>query len=462
MALNWKDLFKLFLIGPMVIGLFGCVSQTKTVSNPVASPPDFSAAGTQEVPERWWTVFDNQQLNQTVEKALSSNFNLKSAWQRLKASQAIADRQSAALLPSLEASARGETTESQSNVEDDESFELGLTAVYELDLWGSIRSSAEAEEYRARASLADYQTAGLSLSAEIVRTWYQIAAAKNQRSLVESQVKTNRQVLGLLKNRLGIGQVQGVDILRQERLLESTLQQKSIVESRIQVLEHQLAVLLGESPQKDLSTSAEHLPDLPPLPETGLSTELVRRRPDVRSAFNLLQAADRDLASAISNQYPRLTLTASASSAAENANNLFEDWALSFAGNLLAPIFYGGELSAEVDRTEAIKRQRLYEYGQAILTAFQEVEDALIREEKQKESIESLQEQVSLSVQAYERLQNQYFNGTSNYLDVLTALDEVQQLRRDLLTAQLTLIEYRVALYRALAGSFKIEQESRE
>jgi NodT family efflux transporter outer membrane factor (OMF) lipoprotein len=431
------------------------VSQTKTVSSPVESPERLSAAGTQEVPEKWWTAFGDQQLNQTVEKALTSNFNLKSAWQRLKASQAVADRESAALLPSLEASAQGEATENQSNSQDNESFQLGLSAVYEVDLWGSIRSSAEAEEYRARASLADYQTAGLSLSAEVVQTWYQIAAAKNQLSLVESQIKTNRQVLRLLKNRLGIGQVQGVDILRQEQLLESTLQQKSVVESRIQVLEHQLAVLLGEQPQKELVDLPNHLPDLPSLPETGLSTELVRRRPDVQSAFNLLQAADRDLASAISNQYPRLTLTASASSAAENVNNLFEDWALSFAGNLLAPLFYGGELSAEVDRTEAVKRQRLYEYGQSILAAFQEVENALIREQKQTESIRSLEKQVSLAVQAYKRLRNQYFNGTSNYLDVLTALDEVQQLRRDLLTAELTLVEYRIALYRALAGSFE-------
>jgi outer membrane protein TolC len=180
----------------------------------------------------------------------------------------------------------------------------------------------------------------------------------------------------------------------------------------------------------------------------------------VQSAFGLVQAADRDLAAAISNQYPRLTLSASAGSAADNAGSLFEDWALAFAGNLLAPIFYGGALRAEVDRTEAVREQRLFEYGQTILVAFQEVEDALVQETKQRESIQHLEEQIELATQAYDQLRVQYLNGTTNYLDVLTALDEVQQLRRDLLAARLTLVEDRIALYRALAGSFETARES--
>src|SRR5699024_6820508 len=111
--------------------------------------------------------------------------------------------------------------------------------------------------------------------------------------------------------------------------LESTREEKLVAESRVQVLEHQLAVLHGRPPQGGIAPKPEHLPKLPPLPEAGIPIELLRRRPDVQRAFNLLPAADRDLASAISNQYPRLTLSASASTAAESAGNLFKDWALS-------------------------------------------------------------------------------------------------------------------------------------
>lgn len=441
--------------------LAGCATQKRNVSSPVTPPSSFSESGKQAVPDQWWRSFDDPRLNALVDTALKSNFNLRTAWQRLREARAVVDRESAALFPSLDASAQAKTTPAGSNADQQaDQFQLGLTAEYELDLWGRIRSAARAEQYRAAASYADYQTAALSLSAEIARTWYQLIEARDQLQLINQQIRTNQKMLQSLENRLGTGQVQSVDILRQRQLVASTRQQKSYAESNIQVLEHRLAVLLGRTPEGSIPPVAgRSLPDLPPLPQTGVPVELIRRRPDVRSAFNRLQAADSDLASAISSQYPRLTLTASATSAASNVENLFRDWALSVAGNLLAPIFYGGELSAEVNRMEAVQKQRLYEYGQTVLTAFREVEDALIREKKQAESIASHRRQIDLARQAYQQLRFQYFNGTSNYLDVLTALDEVQQLRRDLFSARMTLIEYRIALYRALAGAFTTDRE---
>jgi NodT family efflux transporter outer membrane factor (OMF) lipoprotein len=431
------------------------------VAPPVDTPEAFSDTGGEAVPNRWWTVFEDEPLSTAVDSSLASNLNLRTAWQRLQAAEAVVDRESSALFPDLEGSAQGSVSRTPDEAfQEAENLELGLSSVYEVDLWGRIRSRIEAERFRAEATLADYQTASLSVAAEVVRTSYRLAEARNQLELVEQQIETNLTVLDLLENRFGTGQIRSVDILRQQQLVESTREQRTLEESRLGVLEHQLAVLLGRPPQDSIAAVPDSLPDLPPLPETGIPTDLVRRRPDVQSAFNLVRAADRELASAISNQYPRLTLSASASSAADNAGSLFEDWALSFAGNLLAPIFYGGELRAEVDRTEAVKEQRLLEYGQTVLVAFQEVEDALIQETKQRESIQFLEEQVDLATQAYDQLQVQYLNGTTNYLDVLTALDEVQQLRRDLLTARLILVEDRIALYRALAGSFETARES--
>lgn len=243
---------------------------------------------------------------------------------------------------------------------------------------GRIRSSIDAEEFRAEATFTDFQTAALTLSAEISRIWYQLADAQNQVELIDEQLETNRIVLELIENRLPTGQVEGVDLIRQEQLIEATREQKINAESRAQVLRNQLAVLQGNTPQQGADSSPQTLPELSPIPETGVPTDLVQRRPDVKQAFFSLQAADRDLASAISNQYPRLTISANATTSAERAAGLFENWILSFAGNLLAPIFYGGELRAEIDRSEAIKQQRIYEYGQAVLTAFREVEDALV------------------------------------------------------------------------------------
>ena len=452
-----RILSRLLMVG-LCVGLLGCAAQTET-SAPVESPDQFSASGTEAVPDRWWTAFESDTLNAVVDSATAANFTLRSAWQRLQAAEAVVDREAGALYPDLEGSGRAER---RGGTEDafveGGNFELGLSTVYEVDLWGRIRERVKAEEFRAQATRAEYQTAVLSVSAEVVRTWMRLAEARRQVALIDRQVETNTTVLDLVQNRFEAGQVRSVDVLRQRQLVESTRERRTVVESRAQVLEHRLAVLLGRSPQAGVEMQPDSLPTLPPLPETGVPADLLQRRPDVKSALNRLRAADQDLAAAISDQYPRITLSASGSTIADSATDLFETWAYSFAGNLLAPIFRGGSLRAEVDRSEAVRTQRLYEYGQTMLSAFQEVEDALVREQKQREQIQQLQSQVDLARRSYERLRVQYLNGTTNYLDVLTALDEVQQLRRDLLAARLTLVEDRIALYRALAGAVETDR----
>ena len=323
-----------------------------------------------------------------------------------------------------------------------------------------IRSAVEAERLRAEASLYDYQAAAITLTAEVTRNWFELAEANAQLNLVNEQIETNERVLSLLRNRFGSGQIRAVDILRQQQLLESTIEQKLNTEERIAILENSFAVLTGRVPTNSTSLSPTLTDRIPPLPETGVPLELVERRPDVRFAYNRLLAADRDVASAISSQYPRLSLSVNASTFQNSATSLFEDFALSFAGNLIAPIFLGNELRAEVERTEAVQLELLYDYGQSVLTAFREVEDALIREQKQRERIESIDKQVELAQKAYEQLRVQYLNGAINYLDVLTALNEVQQLQRDQLAAKLDLFTFRIALYRALSGSINTERES--
>lgn len=448
------------------MALVACAPQSQHVELSPQPPETFSTTGTVEAPERWWTAFEDPVLDRLVDEALESNLDLAAVWQRLRAAQAVADRRTSDLFPDLDGEAEaGYVDDPEFGGFDPDEFDeggdgaetelrLGLAAFYEVDLWGRIRSSVEAERFRTRAALADYRAAAVSLSAEVARAWFQVLEARRQVALLEAQTETNETVLRLLKNRFGSGQIRGVDVLRQRQLVEATREQKIAAESRLQVLEHLLAVLLGRAPRDGVEAAAEELPALPPLPETGIPAELVRRRPDVRSAFLRLQAADRDVASAIANQYPRLTLSASVSTSDSDASDLFEDWTQSILGGLLAPLFRAGELSAEVDRTEAVRRQNVYLYGQATLVAFQEVEDALVQEAKQRERVASLERQARLTELAYEQLRLQFFNGLSDYIDVLTALTEAQRVRRDLTSARRLLLEFRIALYRALAGGW--------
>lgn len=411
------------------------------------------------MPDEWWTSFNDPALNKLVDTALAGNLDIRTIWYRFQEARAIVDRQASFLLPDIEASIRSSLNRPQPDFVGGENVQLGVSAFYEVDLWGRISALTQAERYRAEASFADYQAAGISLSAEISLNWYRLQAALEQLDIINKQIETNEEVITFIKAQFGSGQIRSVDILRQQQLLEATLEQKIQAEARVAVLEHQLAVLLGKPAQEAIAYEPDSLPVLPPLPETGLPTELISRRPDIKSAFLLLQAADREVAAAISNRYPRLSFSTSAQLRANSFENLLEDWAYSLGGNLLAPLFYGGRLNAEVDRSQAVKQQRLYEYGQTVLIAFQEVEDALVQENKQLERIEVLQEQLSLADRAYRQLRIEYFNGLSDYLAVLIALREAQQLRRDLLTANLNLLEFRIALYRALAGGFETASE---
>lgn len=461
-----EDMCKLTNFNHTILVLFtfavfsGCSPRTSVSNLPVETPEAFSDTGEVPLEEEWWTSFGDEQLNRLVATALDSSFTLLSAWQRVKVANAVVDRETSSLWPQVDASAQSGLSRPEPDFVGGENVRLGITASYEVDLWGRLRSAVRAERFRSEATYYDYQTAAITLAADVALTWYRLQASWNLLQLTELQISTNEDIIRLIRARFGIGQIRGVDILRQEQLLEATLQRKHQLEAQIGVLENQLAVLLGQPPQQPVMYEPDSLPELPPVPETGLPAELVERRPDVRQSFSLLEAADQEVASAISSQYPRINLSTTYALRSNNFQDLWTQWAYSLAGGLTAPLFYGGRLSAEVDRTKAFKQQRLYEYGQTVLVAFQEVGDALVQEQNQLEVIASLEDQVELSTRAYEQLRIEYFNGFSDYLAVLTELTTVQQLQRDLVNARITLIEFRIALYRALAGGFETDRET--
>lgn len=430
----------------------GCGAAADVPAPPIQPPERFSRAGTAVLAESWWTAFGDPALDRLVAEALRSNLDLATAWERFREARAVVEREAGARWPALDAV--GEAATEWPDAEERDTFSLGLAASYEVDLWGRIGSRIAAERYRARATRADYQTVALSLSAEVARTWYRLVEARRQLELIDEQIEANDQVLTLLRSQYGSGQIPSVDILRQEQLLEATRAERLVVEAELAIVAHQLALLLGRAPGQGGAPPSGALPELPPLPATGIPSELLERRPDLRRDYLLLLAADRDVAAAVAERYPRLSLSASAGTEG-SASALFRDWFATLAANLVAPLIDGGSRRAEVERSRAVARQRLYQYGQTALEALREVEDALVREEKQAKLVASLESQVRLMQQTYQQLRIEYFNGLSDYIDVLTALTTAQQLQRELLVSRRLLVEYRIALYRALAGGFE-------
>ena len=442
----------------LMICVTACAPKVAKVDLPYDTLQAFSFSGTEEAPARWWLAFEDTQLNALIDSALRSNRSLRNIWYQLEEAGALVDIASSARWPQISAEIRTGLSVPEPDFVGGEVTQLSIRANYEVDLWGRIRYSIHADQYRFQATYYDYKTAAVSLSGETALTYFRLKATGEQLRLIDEQLETNQQVLALIRARFASGQVRGVDILRQQQLVENTMEQRIGLEMQHDLLMNQLAILMGTPPGADFRSSlyvSDSLPGLPPLPDTGIPLQLVNRRPDVLSAFYQLQASDRDLAAAISNKYPRLNLSITSAFRSNTFEGLLESQAGSLTASLLAPLFYGRRLKAEAERAEAVRRQLTEAYGQTVLTAFQEVENNLIQEVKLAEQIEVLEEQLRLAGETFGQLRIEYLNGSLPYLDVLSTLTQQQQLRRELTDARLTLLEVRVGLYRALAGGFE-------
>ena len=460
---------RLFIVSPLAALVCGCTVHHSLSESPaehlsensaidsVTLPDQFSRSGSMQLNERWWQTFKDPALDQLITKALRKNLDLKAAYQRLERASALVREQGDGRFPELDSFLSAEKTDS--DTVDSETIELGLSAAYELDLWGRIGSRIAAENYRYQATALDLKAAGLTLSSLVAQTWYQLTEATDQVALITQQVDANRKVLTLIESRLGIGNTSSADVLRQEQLLEATREQRIAAEQRVRLLQYRLAVLTGEAPRSIALPATAGLPDIPPLPDTGLPAGLVNRRPDIQAVFQRLAASNAELAATVSERYPRISLSASVSTLDDDSRELFDDWLKNLAANLVVPLIDGGERRARVDVARAEKQALLFTFGQSVLEAFEEVESALTREAQQARRIDSLARQLQFAGQTYEQLRVEYFNGAGNYIDVLTALTDVQQLRRDLLSARLELLEFRIALYRALAGGFNMAMD---
>jgi outer membrane protein TolC len=165
-------------------------------------------------------------------------------------------------------------------------------------------------------------------------------------------------------------------------------------------------------------------------------------------------AADHRLAVAVADRYPSLSISATVGGQAERFSDVLDQWFTNLAGNLLAPVFAGGRLTAEADRNRAVVQERIYAWESALLGACTEVEDALVAERGLSETNRILDTQLELAGANLERSRALYVNGLTDYLTVLTALQALQNLQRQAITTQQELVSNRIRLYLALGGSW--------
>jgi NodT family efflux transporter outer membrane factor (OMF) lipoprotein len=304
----------------------------------------------------------------------------------------------------------------------------------------------------------DLRAAAITLSAQIATTWYQLVARYAEHELLLQQVELAQRVLDLTRQRYEAGLTTVVDVLSQEQNLESLRADVAASEEAAVLLEHSLAVLLGRPPRESVAPRPTVLVTLPPLPAAGVPSELMERRPDIVATYLRVQAADRNVAAAITAQYPRLSLSAGLSETLTISTQTLVGWAVSLVGNLVAPLFDGGKLAADAERARARLSEVVQGYAQTVLAALAEVEDALTSEQAGQVALESLDRQLALATEVLARVQEAYAAGLSDYLKVLDAMRSLRSLQRQRLQLQSDLLQTRIALCRALAGSWTLER----
>jgi NodT family efflux transporter outer membrane factor (OMF) lipoprotein len=340
-------------------------------------------------------------------------------------------------------------------------YQLGFDASWELDLFGRTRRAVEAARDTTTASVWTGRDTQVSLVAEVADTYLALRAAQRRLAINQRDLARQQDLLDQIRTRAASGLATGLDVRQQETVVAATASGLPPLSAEVEVRLHALGVLLGEPPEALLDSAGTDAigaapPPRPPVIPAGLPADLLRRRPDVRAAERQLAAATANIGVAVADYYPDITLTASPALVSTALSNLLT-WGsrnLTVGPGLSWNIFDGGKVKANVAIATEHQRQELLAYRKAVLTALQDVEDALTRCEADRTRQQALARQADSARAAAELSRAQYRAGLVPLSTVLTteaallsAEDTVAQ--NDATTAQDV-----VALYKALGGGW--------
>lgn len=418
---------------------------------------------------QWWTSFGDERLDALVREVLLNNRELSGTFQRIHAAQAKAVIAGAEQYPWLGAGASagrqrsvfigftgpdGKPFTSQTN-----SYGVSLDVSWELDLWGRIEAQKGAAQARLMATREDYLGLAWSLVAQTAKAWFTLREARAQVDLAKETVQSRQQSLDLVTERFRQGRRKALDVHLSRQQLARAKTNLSLREGLRTQACLQLELLLGRYPRGAIE-AVPGLPDLPPMPHRGIPSEILARRPDLRTLQQNLLASRFDISQSRAELLPRISLTSSAGTRSDQLTDLvsgdFMNWNL--FGNLVEPLFQGGRLLAQIDIQEASYREALELYANRVLYAFGEVEAALAQahwiEEQRKNAEVVLRESESAKEISDER----YANGTVGILELLDSERSVFEAKSFLLDLWRQQLASRIDLHLALGGGFESVQ----
>jgi NodT family efflux transporter outer membrane factor (OMF) lipoprotein len=447
---------------PALMLLAACsLHQPVQVSLPVDLPETYLEQGEPGLPEvvqgAWWSSFEDPQLDLLMTELFAQSLQLEQGFARLQQAQASARIIRSARFPSLDANAdTGRSMQPTSSGDyTGNNTQLAAAARFELDLWGKLAARDKAASKSAEARYEELQTLYISLSAQLADLYYLAVEQRSQLALTDETIRSFRDTVDLVEGRYRLGLVPALDVYQARQNLAAAKATRPLFEANLAAAEHAVAVLVGRYPDRESSGTLAILPSVPETYPAGLPSELVAHRPDLRAALRRVEAADANVAAAIADRYPSINLLGSYGHSRQDfSTGLIEGDFWSLLGSLTLPVIDAGRRRAEVERNQAVVRESVAAYQQALLNAFRDVEDALSSSQASEARIIGLIDTEQATGSSLRLSLDRYLFGVNDYLPVLTAQRNHFEARSRLLTARRELISSRISLLRALGGTW--------
>jgi outer membrane protein, multidrug efflux system len=411
--------------------------------------------------QKWWDIFQDEQLRTLIRTALIQNYDLRIAASRLLEAQAQLGITRADQFPSLSAGAGiSDTRTAQSKflpAFETSTGQLNLSAAWELDFWGRYRRATEAARANLIASEWARREVLSTLVANVASGYFQLRALDLELEISKRTLNSRQESLRLTQILADGGSTSLLDVRQAEQLVFTASAEIPVLEQQIAQQENFLSILLGQNPgdipRGESLTKQRQFPEVPP----GLPSSLLERRPDIQEAEAQLVAANAEIGVARAAFFPQISLSGAGGFQSSALTNLFSGpaGAWSFGASLTQPIFTGGRLRSGVRLAEARQQTAVLFYQQSIQGAFRSVSDGLVAYHKTRE-FRTQQELLFRSAEDAARLSHlRYKGGVTGYLEVLTNETNAFSTELGLVQAQLNELLAVVQLYQALGGGWQ-------
>lgn len=420
--------------------------------------------------QQWWHRFQDPHLDALVARAVDDNLDLRLQLARIQEARARLGLARAEQLPSVSAQAeasRERTPAAASPLAQsstDNLFTLAGVLDYELDLWGRLARERESAEAQLEQSVFAHDAVRLNVIADVVATYFDLRSAERQLRITQATAESREQTYRLERLRQEVGESDELALRQAQSELESTLAQLPAQRERLRILEGALALLVGMSPAELMAeldygdTELESIV-LPARVPAVLPSELLLRRPDIRSAEAGLVVANAGIGVAEASRLPRFNLGGLLGSVATDSSDLLTSaagaWGLS--ATVMGPVFDFGRSASRIATAEALAEQAEVQYRATVAQAFNEVRNALVTYETSGERVEAIRRQVEAFERTLELAEVRYREGFVGFIELLDA-------QRALLAAELALSEAMrdrltatATLFKALGGGWQAD-----